>query len=518
MRYLMIVNPDPVDCDLTRAYDDNGLGYRTIGRRDRLVRREAALLSTKGNCGGATIFTADTNTEARYFEGGTESIIWVPWAVLPDRARQRDFLLVSENNSKTAYYKRLDEARIRLPDGILELVSEGGLFKRESERSRSGTTVPALNVRTGRPSGETDAERTLSLRILLNPWVFELDTMTKAGANETGKLTEIATKAEVDFHPEFAPSDWLRIRIHASLAREWDERPARGSVMLSVLLGPKTGTCRGPWETALAFPLLDALNGQFDVRLEKTGMMQVEWRDGDAADGDPLVAYASKVLATTSEPGRAGIAVPEARMPVKEKSVQVEETEFKSVMEAYLDTTNRSFAGLTARIGKITDIERNILENDLEGGRDHAQDVFGRLCKSYVQPRSRIRISLPQQPAGIGHAGWSPDATFDPRGGDRPDLPRNRAAMWWLRLLEPNDEFDEVERLEAHGSKWKSQFFVWLFRGRNTTIPQWEEPQERASELGNSWGRLSIDLVLGERLRQRTVSNPEQRDWPTVLG
>ena len=271
MRYLMIVNPEsehlasaPNFQALRRAYDGNELRCRTIGRRDHSVRREAALLCTEGEGACATIFTADTDTKARYFEGGAESTVWMPWAVLPDRARQQGFRLVSEDPVKTAYYERLGEARVRLPDGILELVSGGGLFKWKSPSSKSRTAVPELNVRTGGPSGKKDAGKPQALRILLNPWVFELDTTTWIGEKENGILAKIATEPEVDFHPELAPADWLRTRIHASLAREWVEQPARGSVMLSVLLGPKEGTGRKPWEMALAFPVLDALHGQFD--------------------------------------------------------------------------------------------------------------------------------------------------------------------------------------------------------------------------------------------------------------
>ena len=520
----MIVNPElehldsaPDFREFRRAYEDNALRCRTIGRRGRSVRREAALLCTEGAGGRATIFTANTDTEARYFEGGAESTVWVPWAALPDRARQQGFRLVSENNSKTAYYERPDEARMRLPDGILEIVSGGGLFQRRSVPPKSGPAVPELDVHTGGPPGEKETGKPQALRILLNPMVFALDTMTRTREKENGILAKIATEAEVDFHPELAPADWLRTRIHASLAREWVERPARGSVMLSILFGPKAGTGRRPWEMAFAFPALDALHGQFDVRLEKAGTMEIEWRDGEAADGDPLVAYAGEVLGAKLGPGKAGIAVPEESMPGETKPAQVEESEFKSVMETYLDATRRSLAGLAARVGKITDTERKILENELEDVRDRAQDAIGLWCKNHVQPRSRIGISLPEPPAWIGDTGWSPDARVDPRGGDRRDLPRSRAAMWWLRLLEPDNEFDEVEGLEAHGPRWKSQFFVWLFRGRDANIPQWEEPQERTRGRGNSWGRLSIDLVLGERVRQRGLSGPELPDWPTVL-
>ena len=507
---------DPDVDRLRRAHDANTPGCLTIGRRGRSVRREAALLRTEGEDGRATIITTNSNTEAHYFEAARQSTIWIPWDALPDGARQQRFFLVSKNTGKTAYYERSDEARVRLPDGILGLVSGGGLF-RWAKNSPQIDEAATLVVRTSGRSGRKDAGERQSLQVLLNPWVFELDTMTGIGEKEKRGLVKIATEGEVDFHPELAPADWLRTRVHASLVREWMEQPARGSVMLALLLGPKVGIGRKPWEMARAFPALDAHHGQFDVRLRMDGMMDVEWGDGETANGDPLIAHAGAVLGANLRPSKTGMTVPAEGLRGTPEPTQDEERELKSVMETYLDATTGSLAGLVARVGAITATECKILENDLKDGKDHPQAAIEQWCMNHVQPQSTIRTSFPEPPVWIGDRGWGPDATMDPRGGDRRDLPRSRAAMWWLRLLEPGNGFDDVERLEAYGPRWKSQFFVWLFRGRDVKVPQWGEPQERTPAQGDSWGRLAINLVLGGRRRQEALSGPEQLDWPRVL-
>ena len=525
----MIVNPEPEnlgsDPDLVSLWSRlvaDARARRMIGRRDNRVQRKAEPIHTKREDGRPTIVTACTNTQSNYFEGAgprgkAASSLWIPWRALPDGADRQGLILESAVPGKTAYYERSKEARVRLPNGLLRLVSGGGLFRCTTPRRSCVGGVPRIVVQTQAQAGRSNDGQKPPMRTLLNPWVLELDTMTEIAQEERRGLARIAAEGEADFHPEFAPGDWLRIRVHAALEKAWRAEPARTSVMLGLLLGGIASTGRHPWEITRAFAALDVHHGKFDVRPGKDGTMEVQWGDGDAADRDPLVAHAGAVLGAAMRFGRTGAGEPEMGMSQWQGPAEDEEFELESAMESCLEVNPQIVSGLAARIGAITAMERELLENDLIDGEENQQATLAHWCMNHVQPRSRITVRLPEPPAWIGDRGWCPDATLDPRGGDRPDLLRDRAAVWWLRLLDPGNRFDTIKRLEAHGAKWKAQFFVWLFRGRDAKMPQWADPPECTPAQTGGWGRLGRDLILGGGTRQAPPSGPDQGDWPTVL-
>ena len=524
MRYVLIMSTateslsDDQDVrELVEAIDAGEIGTGLVGGAGDGAGREIAPICRRDPRTRPTIVVRNKDMEQFYFEAGSEGRIWLPWEILPERASQRLVRLVSESGRKNIYYERCDEAQIAMPPGLTQEVTEGGLFQWAGGSRRNGDTF-VIDVR---PASRDLGERPgafCRLRTMLNPWVLELDTMHPIGQKHLNALNKVIRHGDWDLHPEFQVEDWLRVRLHSGLARSWRTRTEPSSTMLTLLLGPKRAR---PWEVARAFPIVDSHRGTFRVSIRDGRFADYLWSGGVAARGDLLVGHATEVLGLAWKQSNPDATPPPLRHENPRALFDSEDERLDTLLDTCMSEVSPALRRRAASACRITRSEHTVLRHELRKGRAHAQSTLEYWCSQYLVPRSAIDVQMPPAPEWFddarGTPDWNSEATFDPAGGGRRDLPRARVAVWWLRLLDPGARLKKKATLTAEDPGWKSAFLVWLFRGAGTVPPGWAERTSlpRGGEL--SRGRLGEELVLGGGTTGGRPSVPDDLDWPTVL-
>ena len=538
-QYAVVFCPDDAVERRLGRYFCSGADEATLGDGGWKVRRPAGGLRTeffsvqRRPAEEGQVGTFCACTQGGYFESAPVCV-WLPNELfagkrIPDQMRlSRD---AEGARSVCLARRRIDT--VRTPLRLLELMSDGALFL--GPATDVAGELPRLHFeprRTGDGMGDKE-----SLRGVLNPWVA-------SATFGHGEAEVFRTAGVVDVHVDVRPSEWLRMRLHLALLYRWCDWIAnRGDgVQMPVIPRLLFGGDGRPADRARAAVVVDALEGTFHVdwstgpvgetgrRSARAGVRaQVTWRSRHLHSRDYLAQGALKTLSN----GGWAVATPcsdEADGPATEGGDRVDAQAMASGLDADADATENHdlaevlgavFDGVApttlAPLGEfrdravnITEFEAKIVERLVRdrpvGGRE-VEAAIERFCY-HLKPRSGIRIAYPPPPDGEGARWTGGDGKFDPLSrvttGDNP----RRAAIWWLRLIQPGREA-VPGRWEFWNPWWKRHFRVALFR--ESSVGGWNDPPRPSAELG----RAEVgELELGSQ--GVSVSSPAD-SWPQSI-
>ena len=468
------------------------------------------------------------------------SRLWLPRSLFQGQLQGQlpgEINLLHPSGDRLRTYK-LEQAapNVRTPPELLSPLSRGALYKAASVPVHSAFQVKVQDQKPRCGQTRTCSETPSALRAMLNPWVLTFDTRQELKPKKDYMLLKaIMKEAEVDFHLDFPPTDWLRVRLHTHLRSLWTQSPwARGGKppLPRLMFGGKGEE----WERARAFLVLDSTEGVFDVTGGVgpcAGPVKFGWKLSDKLSGTLQhwpVTEALRVLGI-HPPGKDGNSASPAPTEEAEEggnsscSAPTEldpgnPDSFFGPIFAKLPSGSvpRELTKLIRDLPALSDEEGEAVNSIADSADGNSAAFSARFVHEYLMPRSRIRVAWPPPPEWMKERKhtlwnrWKKAEPFDPTLGWHDEISERRLTAWWLRFILPDEE--EVPSVWKTGDYlWKGRFFAALFR--TGEAPQWADPP-----LG---GRLRSDrlghFVLGGGSEcENDIEGPwEYGKWPSEL-
>ncbi len=522
MKYVAVVCPREQLSDLAESFLTNplpaGTNWSVV---ERPTKGENGLMVVGRRSGGAVLATIKTHVLLDRLFSLTETRLWLPRSLFTALPCAEIALRRPDGRYGPRVYERVSAANFGTPPELLHRLSKGALYKMSphNRQMKPGTFVVQVQRQMPKDCPEVG-------RAMVNPWVFSFDTGRALDLEDLKRFEEVMTGSEVDFHLDFPPADWLRVRLHARLQWLWEKENALPP--LSRLMFSGKGE---EWERTRAFLVLDSTEGAFDVQgrigpcTDPAKIVGFEWKPSKRTESSGAlnhwpVAEAKRVLGGFP-PVKDGDSAPRTPPMVAEAGassgqetlVQVFDRVFKGVRDRCVPCELTTLAkGLSA----LTEEERAAVESIGSGVGGDSVAFVARFVREYLMPRSRIWVNWPpppewlaeRVPAAVTH--WKKAKRFDPTQARRGEMPERRLTAWWLRLIVPGKE--KVPEVWKVGSDlWKARFLATLFRGSEAS--RWADPLPRG-RLGSD--RLGDFLLGGGSGREDAVSGPWGR-WPHVL-
>lgn len=504
-------------------------------------------LAAEGSPAKLELFTTKLG---RYFDK-EENRLWLPRLLFEGLKPPEKINLLHPSPTRSRQplrtYKREQVApEVRTPPELLLPLSRGALYRAAPDQETGHLPIQVVQEQKKRGQPRTCSERHPP-RAMLNPWVFSFDTRQALDSKDLELFEEMMKEAEVDFHLDFPPTDWLRVRLHAHLRSLWAQSPwaGGGKPPLPRLMFGGEGE---EWQRARAFLVLDSIEGVFGVTGGVgpcAGSVKFGW---DPSGCDPSertklsgtlqqhrpVAEALRVLGV-HPPGKDGDPAPQApteeadegrdssHSALKKEPCRKCEEEtlplhpvFKRIFDKLRDgSVPRELMMLLRGLPEPSEKEKAAVNSIAAGAGGDSAAFTTRFVREYIMPRSRILVAWPPPPEWLEEhesvlwSCWKDAGLFDPTLARHGEIPEGRLTVWWLRLILPGKE-EVPSEWKAGNYLWKGYFFAALFR--TGEAPQWADL--------SSDGRLGSDklghFVLGGRSRREDmISGPWMYgEWP----
>ena len=485
------------------------------------TRRASELVKIRPQKDGSPAELITTSDKLDRFFSASETRLWIPRSISAGHtevALERPNLARRTVNSQFRVFERVSAKHVDMPPELLNPLSKGTLFRAlpPGQNLKHGTFCIQVRVK----SRQDDLEEWA----MLNPWVFLFDTNRPLNAEDLVWFNEVMKGSEVDFHLDFPPAEWLRLRLHLHLRRLW------GRNVVSPLPRLIFGGNGEEWENARAFLVLDSMGDSFIVRGRTNSCpdsSEIYWEPSERTEKSGAikhwpVAEAQRVIGRPTEQNEEYPAL-SVSMPTSETGVisrnmtlsQLFQRIFKKNCGWYFPPELETLAeGLSA----LSDTEISAIESLNFPAGSYSGALISKFVRNHLIPRSTVQVDWPCPPKWLEESApdaftlWEQTNAFDPTKARRGEIPEWVLTAWWLRLILPgNEEVSPLWRVQS--DLWKVRFFATLFRRGEPS--RWADPHP-GGQLGS--GRLGEFPIGRGSQREKIVSGPwDAGRWPHVL-
>lgn len=469
----------------------------------------------------AKFFT--TSDKLDRFFSTVETRLWIPRSLADSHteiAIERPSLARrSVASNRFRVFERISAKHVDTPPELLNLITKGTLFRARppGQSLKHGTFCIKVQVESGQDGIEQEWA-------MLNPWIFLFDTNQPLNAEDLAWFNEVLKASEVDFHLDFQPAEWLRLRLYLQLRKLW------GGNVSSPLPRLIFGGSGEEWESARAFPVLDSMEGVFVVKRKKNShsdFPEIYWEPSErivksGAINHWPIAEAQRIVGGFTDKREENPALPMSTREFETRETSRDETlpqllqrKFKKRRDAYFP---RELKTLIEELSTPSDTEISAIELLDFPASSYSFAFISRFVREYLMPRSAVKVDWPSPPEWLEESApnafilWEQANAFDPTKAWRGGIPERVLTAWWLRLILPGNE--KVPPLwRVQNDLWKVRFFATLFRQSEPL--KWADTLP-GGELGT--GRLGEFPIGSGNQNEKFVFGPwDTGRWPHVL-